>query len=194
MGAPAKFDQLPPELRLWAEAEIERRGFGDYLGIANELTAKIQGRADVPFDSVDDNTVWRRGQMLKRRTERVRASVQAAEHLAAAHPDEQDSLSAATIAMVQSETFDVLLSLQEVDEDTDPADRLKLLASAAKAIAELSHASIRQKEWAGRVRAKLETAKAAASAAAESVARKAGLSDADWGAIRAQILGIEVGA
>jgi hypothetical protein len=202
VGARGKLGTLPLGIRAWLDQELRERGFGDYERITRALNERLEshyaaGAADPAAPSapsVGTSTVHRYGQRLQRRIERIIASTQAAQMIADAAPDEAAAQSAAVIGMVQGDIFEVLLQLQEVEEQDDPGKRLKLLGDASKAIAELSHAAIRQKQWSSQVRAKLDAAKAAAADAAEAVARKAGLSEDDWGAIRAQILGIEVAA
>jgi hypothetical protein len=192
-----KIDRLPAGIRAWLHDELAARGFADHAALADELNRRLAEQAEAigaEPETVSPVTVWRESDRVRRRVERIQAATQAAELIQRAHPDEADAMSGAVIAMVQNDTFDVLLQLQEADEDTEPGERLALLSKAARAIAELSHASIRHKQHAARVRAALESAKAAAAAGAEQVARRAGLSDSDWGLIRAQILGIEVRA
>lgn len=58
--------------------------------------------------------------------------------------------------MVQSALFDALSRVTEAAEATDPAEQVKVLAQAARAIAEASRASIGQKKWADEVRAKID--------------------------------------
>ncbi|MDF5909981.1 DUF3486 family protein [Pseudomonas aeruginosa] len=50
--------------------------------------------------------------------------------------------------MIQSELFESIISLQEAgDEEMDPADRVGLLASAAKNIATLTRSSVTLKKF-----------------------------------------------
>ncbi|MEW6258267.1 MAG: phage protein Gp27 family protein, partial [Pseudomonadota bacterium] len=57
--------------------------------------------------------------------------------------------------------FEAMLALEEA-EDADPTERVKLLASAGRAIAETSRASQGQKKWAQEQRAKLDALEAEA--------------------------------
>ena len=59
------------------------------------------------------------------------------------------------MSLVQSEMFDLLVNLQDA-EDAGPDERVKLLSNAARAIADLSRASIHQKKHAASVQAQLE--------------------------------------
>jgi hypothetical protein len=59
--------------------------------------------------------------------------------------------------MVQSEMFQLLLNLQEAEEESDPIERVEVMAKAARGMADLSRASIAQKKWQSAVREKLES-------------------------------------
>ena len=49
---------------------------------------------------------------------------------------------------MQTELFESIINLQEAaDEDTDPAERLGLMSTAAKNIATLARASVNQKKF-----------------------------------------------
>jgi len=96
---------------------------------------------------------------------RIRASTEAARLIAQASPDESDEHSAAVLRMVQSSLFEAMTRVTEAD-DADPADQVKLLSAAARAIADASRASIGQKRWADEVRDRLDSV--------ERVAAKAG--------------------
>jgi hypothetical protein len=193
--------QLPVGIRAWLDNELRERGFADYEAVTELLNAKLREHyaresfesvAPTAVEGVGKSSVHRYGQALQRRIERIIASTEAAQLIADAAPDEQAAQSGAVISMVQGDLFEVLMQVQEADAETEPTERLKLLGNAAKAIADLSHAAIRQKKYAGEVRRRLDAAKEAAAERSEQIARKAGLSEADWGAIRANILGIEV--
>jgi len=171
--------------KAWLDQELVRGGFAGY----EDLVAKLKARG------VDSSTsaVHRYGQQLQRKIDSIKSSTEAAKAIAEAAPDDADARSAAVISMVQSDMFDVLMDLQDA-EDADPAKRVKLISNAARAISDLARASVSQKRWAAEVKTKLDAAKQAAATKAETVARRNGLSDADWGEIRAHILGIEVEA
>lgn len=59
------------------------------------------------------------------------------------------------MSLVQSDMFTMLVALQDA-EDADPQERIKLLGNAARAVADLSRASIAQKKHAAAVQAKLD--------------------------------------
>ena len=66
--------------------------------------------------------------------------------IAEAAPEDSDLRSAAVISLVQSELFDVMVSLQDLDE-AEPAERVCLLKEAAKSVLDMTRASTLQKEW-----------------------------------------------
>jgi len=153
MPRPAAVDTLPEPVRAALDRELAGRAFSGY----GELSAWLgsQGYA------ISRSALHRYGQRVQRRLEAIRASTEAARLIADAAPDREDSRSAAVIALVQSELFEAMLSLQQLEEDDDPARRVKLLSSAARAIAEASRASVAQKQWAEKIRR--ETAEELAS-------------------------------
>ena len=179
MPRPAAVDTLPEAVRAELDRELARRAFSGYAELAEWLEA--QGYA------ISRSALHRYGQKVQRRLEAIRASTEAARLIADAAPDREDSRSAAVIALVQSELFEAMLSLQQLEGDDDPARRVKLLSNAARAIAEASRASVAQKKWAEQVR------REALAEAAEAVEKKAGaqgLSAEAVAAIKAEILGL----
>jgi hypothetical protein len=63
-----------------------------------------------------------------------------------AAPDDDDSRSAAVISLVQSELFEVMIALQELDE-ANPDERVLLLKEAARAIKDMTQASVSNKKF-----------------------------------------------
>lgn len=181
----SKITTLDAATKAWLEQELINRGFSGYEELEQLLSARGY--------RIGKSIIHRHGEKLERKIETIKASTEAARLIMQASPDEEDALTGSVISMIQSDTFEVLLALQEAGE-ADPAERLKLLNKAARAASDLARASIAQKRWSAGVREKLDAAKQQAVAAAEKVAQRTGLSDEDWGLIRARILGIEVGA
>jgi hypothetical protein len=180
MPAKAIIDHWTLEQIAAMDAEIERRNFKDYSGI----TAWLAERGlEINRTSVAD-----RGLMLKKRLQKVKDATQGARMIAESAPDDADQRSAAVIAMIQSELFDVMVTLQDLDEATNAQDRLKLLKDASLSLNNIAKSSLNQKQFERDIRDK-ERAKAAEELG--SAVKKAGLSDSDWAAIRANFLGIE---
>lgn len=157
MGRRSKIDGLPPALKAELERLLLDKSHGGYEALAQWLSD--QGY------TLGKSSLHRYDQRLQRVMGQIRASAEAARLMAQAAPDEADEHSAAVIRMVQSALFDAMLRVREA-EGAEPAEQVKLLSSAARAIAEASRASIGQKRWADEVRAKLEEV--------ERVAQKAG--------------------
>lgn len=178
MAPPSKVALLPDELRREFESRLIQGAFAGYEALSDWLGE--QGY------EISKSVLHKHGQKLKRRLEAIKASTQAAQLLAESVPDEAGALSSAVLNLVQTEMFDLLVSLQEVDDAKDTGDRVKLLGNAAHAMADLARASLKQKEWAGQVRERTE----AAAAAVEKITRKGGLSAESAEAIRREILGI----
>lgn len=181
MSQRPKIALLPPETRALLDQELIRRGFGGF----DDLVLLLEGHGF----NISRAAVGRYSQKLQRKIETIQASTEAARAIAGI-TDDEDERSAAVISLVQSEMFDLLLNVQEAQEETDAAERVKLLSGAARAIADLSRASVSQKKWAQTVRERL--AKAAADVT--DMAMQGGLSDDLADQIRARILGIPLDA
>lgn len=149
-----KISQLPPELRDAITRLLIDNGFSGYEAL-EQIVLDAHGIA------IGKSTLQRYGSKLQRRLDAIRASTEAAKAIAEAAPDEADHRSAAVISLVQSSLFGAMLALEEA-EDADPAERVKLLANAARAIAESSRAAQGQKKWAQEQKAKLDALESAA--------------------------------
>lgn len=160
MSKRSSIDMLPPGVRSWLEKSLVEGNFRGYQQLEELLREK--------GFSIGKSSIHRYGSKLESRLATVRASTEAARIIADAVPDESDNRSAAVIAMVQSDLFNAMLSLQEAADTDDTADRVKLLSRAASAIAEVSRASIGQKKFAREIR------KAALDDVAKAVDRVAG--------------------
>lgn len=158
MARRSKVDGLPPALKAELERLLADRAHGGYEALAAWL--KEQG-----FE-ISKSSLHRYDQRVQAVMLRIKASTEAARLIAQASPDEADEHSAAVLRMVQSALFDALSRVTEAAEEADPAEQVKVLAQAARAIAEASRASIGQKKWADEVRAKIDEV--------ERVARNAG--------------------
>lgn len=179
MGQRAKISQLPDDVRRKLDTELVKRGFSGYDALETWL--------DGIGISIGKSSIHRYGKNLERKLAAIKASTEAARLIAAEAPDDADQRSGAVISLIQTEVFDVLVALQDLDdEDADPLKRAKLLSTLAKNVATLSRASVHQKRHEIEIRAKTE-------AAADRVARLAkrgGLSASTVDNIRREILGI----
>jgi hypothetical protein len=178
MPARSKIAQLPPDVRARLDKKLVAGGFAGYENLEEWLTG--EGYA------IGKSSIHRYGQNLESKLAAVKASTEAARAIAEAAPDDADLRSAAAMSLVQTEIFNVMVALQEAGDEDDPAERLKLMARAAKPLAELSRASVNQKKW----EAEVKTRVSAAAEAAAKIAKKGGLSSASVDEIRRSILGI----
>lgn len=138
---------LPREIKSWLEKSLADGNFSGYETLEAEL-------ARLGY-SIGKSSIHRYGKKLEARLAAIKASTEAARAIAEAAPDDADLRSEAVIALVQTELFDIIVSLQEAgDEEIAAADRVKLLSNAAKNIATLSRASVNLKEYQVRVREK----------------------------------------
>ncbi|MDA8257953.1 MAG: DUF3486 family protein [Betaproteobacteria bacterium] len=138
---------LPDEVRAWLDRSLIKGNFSAYEALETEL--KTRGF------QISKSAIHRYGQKFERRLAAIKASTEAARMLTEGAADDQDARSEAVIALVQTELFETIVNLQEAaDEEIDPAERVKLLSSAAKNIATLTRASVNLKEFQAKVREK----------------------------------------
>lgn len=178
MGQRSKVSKLPKVVLDWLNQTLVEGNFSGYELLESELKAR-------GYD-ISKTAIHRHGQNLERRLAAVRASTEAARQIAEAAPDDADLRSQAVISLVQTELFDILISLQQVEGEDDPTERAKLIARIAKSSSELSRASVNNKKWQAEVKAKAMLA----ADAVEAIAKKGGLSEQALETIRRDILGI----
>lgn len=180
----SKIATLPEELRAWLQRAIVDRGYGDIVGLTEELNAMC--KAGGVAITIGKSAVGEESKRVKRAQESIRATTEAARLIAEASPDDADQRSAAAMALVQSEMFELLLDVREAEGVQDPVERMAMMDKAALALSRLSRARVNQARWAVDVS---ERAKAAADQVSK-LARQGGLSEATVATIRASILGI----
>lgn len=168
---------LPDELRRELDHKLIDGGFAGYEALEAWLSENGV--------EIGKSSLHRYGQNLSRRMAAVKASTEAAVLISETCQDDEDKRSGAILSLVQTDLFNALLALQEA-EDSDPAERVALIAKAGKGISEVVKASVSQKKWQVEVRTKAE----AAAAAVEKIVAKGGLSGDAVAAIRREILGI----
>lgn len=179
-----KIAKLPPDIRAWLHGTFVERAFGDIEGITEELNALMKD-AGVAI-SIGKSAVGAESQRVKRAQESVRMATEAARLIAETAADPGDNRSAAAMAIVQAEMFDVLLQVRESEEITDPTARLAVMNEAALGLSRLSRARVSQAKWADELD---QRAKAAADKISK-LAKKGGMDAKTVAEIRANILGI----
>lgn len=155
MGRRSKVDGLPAGLKAELERLLLDQSHGGYDALATWLAE--QGY------QIGKSSLHRHDARLHATMGRIRAAAEAAVILNRAAPDDTDEQGAATIRMVQASLFEAMTRLADASEEDDLADRIKLLSSAARAVADASRASIGQKKFAEEVRVKLDEAERVAS-------------------------------
>lgn len=123
----SKVHSLPPELKEWLDAELVRRGFGDYVQLAADLKAR---GADV-----SKSALQRYGSPFERAMARVKMATEQATALVDAAPDDEDKLSAAVIRITQEKILNLLMDLDIDPEDVDVNKLFKNAAEIGKASA-----------------------------------------------------------
>ena len=145
---------MPPRSKIQTELPDEVRKALDSKLIANSFSGykMLEAWLDEQGYSISHAAIHRHGQELEQRLAMIKTSTQAAELIVEAAPDASDARSAAVMSLVQTELFNVLLSLQKATSEDSIQDRVKLLSDAAKSISQLSRASVNQKQWAQEIR------------------------------------------
>lgn len=136
-----KVHSLPPELKKWLDDELIRRGFSDYVQLAEDLRAR---GADI-----SKSALQRYGSPFERAMARVKMANEQACALVDAAPDNEDKLSAAVIRVTQEKILNLLM---ELDIDADNVDVNKLFKNAA----EIGKASATNKKFGMEARAALK--------------------------------------
>ncbi len=165
-------EALPKAVKEWLDRELVEGNFSGYERIAAAL--KTRG-----FD-LSKSAVHRYGSAFEQRLQTLKLASEQAKAIVNASPDDDGAVSEALMRLVQEKLFQVMLDFQ-----IDP-DKPLNIASAAKAIAELSRATVGQKKWQAETRDK---ARLAADTVTQ-VAKKGGLTAEAVETIRREILGI----
>lgn len=147
MPQPSAFDSLSPEQRAAIETQIVKNNFANLDGLVAWLGE--QGL------EISRSAVGRLNQKLKKRLQQVKDATDACKLIVEASPDDANSRNAAVISLVQTEMFNTMLALQEISEDTKPAERVHLLKEASHSILNISKSAIAQKNWEAEFRKKV---------------------------------------
>lgn len=178
MAKRSAVEMLPEEVKSWLDKTLAVGNFSGY-----ELLEELLKERGY---SIGKSSIHRYGQKLERRLAAIKASTQAAQLIVEAAPDEGDARSEAILGLVQTELFDSIVAMQDIETETDPERRVKILSSVAKSISTMARASVNQKKWSQEVRAKAQ----AVADSVSKIAKKGGLTAEAAETIRRQILGI----
>jgi hypothetical protein len=180
----SKIAQLPEDLRLWLHQTFVQRAFGDIAGVTEELN-QLMKEAGVAI-SIGKSAVGAESLRVKRAQEAIKATTEAAKLIADSSADPGDNRSAAAMAIVQAEVFELLLKIRESEEEQDPLVRLGVMNEAALGLSRLSRARVNQAKWAD----ELDVRAKAAADKVSKLAKKGGMDAKTVAEIRANILGI----
>lgn len=181
MAPRSSISTLPEKLRHELERKLAENGFANYT----ELTEWLNNQGY----QISRSAVHRYGQKVERRFAAIKASTEAARFIAEGAADEGDTRSEALMAMLQTELFDALVQIGEMnDEQLDPLDRFGVMAEGAKKISGLISASTRLKTFQAAQREKL--AKKFAELEAESQKQNSTLDIATLQRIRQEVYGV----
>lgn len=184
MPRPSAFDDMSDDEYALFSKEYERRRF-------KKVDSMVDWLHERGFD-IGRSAVARQGVQLRtefhRNLDLVKVVTVGAEMIAETTKDDNGKIADGLVTLVQGGLFDVLSNLSAADNAKTPEERLKLLNTASRAVADVARASVSTKKFRQQMDAELQRL----AAAAEPVAKKAGLSDDDWAAIRAKFLGVEV--
>lgn len=148
MGRKSSISRLPVEVKGYIEAMLATGG-----QTLDELIADLQQRfpAEANASALPSRSALQRyGSKLDQRLSAIKASTEAAKLIQAQAGDNQDARSEALTALVQTELFEAILSLQDADNpdlDLDPGERVAMLSAAAKNIATLTRSSVNLKKF-----------------------------------------------
>lgn len=142
VGRKSSIDRLPDEVRAYLDGLLATNRL-----TLDELLEDLRGQFSAQ-ELPSRSAIHRYGQKLERRLSAIRASTEAAKIIRAQAGDELDARSEALTAMIQSELFESIMALQEADDgEMEPAERVGLLADAAKNIATLTRSSVTLKRF-----------------------------------------------
>jgi hypothetical protein len=152
VGRKSTISRLPAEVKKYVEG-LMADGRLTLQEMIDNLQQRFPGAAKegtLPSKSA----LQRYGPKLERRLLAVKAFTDAAQAIDAHASDKGDTRSAALTAIVQQELFDAMMSLGDAnDPDIDPAERIGMLAEAAKNIATLARSSVNTKQFQAKVEA-----------------------------------------
>ena len=196
MAPKSSIDRLDPEIKAYIQSML---AVGSMT--LDELIVDLREKFPVAANTSDlpsRSALGRYGQKLNRRLAAIKASTEAAKIIRAHAGDDNDARSEALVAMVQTELFEAILALQEVDEpppegisaEEAAANRVALLSKAAKNIATLTRGSVNLKQFQAQVEERTrKRAFEEAATTAETTAKAQGLSAIGVAKLREAIMG-----
>lgn len=177
MAQRSSVEKLPTDVRHELERKLAENGFGNYTELADWL--KSQGY------EISRSAVHRYGSKVQKRFASIKASTEAARLIAEGASDEGDTRSEALVAMVQTELFDALVEIGDMDGLT-PVEKFNMIAKASKNVASLTSASTRLKKFQTELKDKMDKA----FAEIEQQNKQGTLDEATLKRIRTEVYGL----
>lgn len=174
----SKILSMPRELQEELNARLVAGGFKDYEALAQWLNIELQARGLAL--TVSHMAVPRHGEKFAERLERLRLATDQAKALADGAGDDEGAMSDALVRLVQERLFTLLMEMGDIDP------KKVNISGLLKGIAQITKASISQKQWMVEIQGKIK----AAAERATGVATRGGLSADAVDAIKREILGI----
>lgn len=177
MAKRSSVEQLPQSVRHELERKLADNGFSDYTALAEWLNE--QGY------EISRSAVHRYGAKVQKRFASIKASTEAARLIAEGASDEGDTRSEALVAMVQTELFDALVEIGDMD-DLTAVEKFNMIAKASKNVASLTSASTRLKKFQTELKDKMDKA----FAEIEQQNKQGTLDEATLKRIRTEVYGL----
>lgn len=143
----SKIATMPAPVRDWLEQVLIDGSHDGYHALAQMLREK-------GFE-VSHASVHRYDQKVQRTIAAIKTSTEAARQITASLPDQSDDVSQGLLRMVQSQMFQVLVSLQESAGEADLEKRIKVLSTAVRSASEAARANVTHRRWQDEVKARL---------------------------------------
>lgn len=183
--------EVPGDIQDGFNARLVAGGFADYVGLTAWLNERL-AEAGLSV-RVSKTSAFRYGSEFQEQFERDMAEQRQLYQIAKTslkdNQDPEGVVREATIRTMQTRLLRLSIALRDAEEAGDDPHLLAETSSKiAKAIADLGRTDILSQKYKAEIRKQIQ----AAAKEAEPLAKKAGLSDTDWAAIRAKFLGVEV--
>lgn len=146
MARESAIDKLTPEHKQQLDDKLFDNGFNGYQDLAGWLQ-------NLGYE-ISKSSVHRYGKKLENKLAAAKAATDMAMHFAENAADDTGALSNATISLMQTELFNTLVALKELEDGQPTEERLLLLAKISKPFSELTRASITQKKFESEVKEK----------------------------------------
>lgn len=174
----SKILSMPKDLQEELNARLIADGFRNYEQLADWLNEELERRGMEL--RVTHSVVWRHGANYEEKLDKLRAATEQAKAIAEGAGDDEGALNDAVVRLIQERMFDLFMRMPDIDPDKVD------LANLLKGIAQVTRASVSQKQFMQEVRKKANEAVKNINA----TAKKAGISEDTIRKIEEDVLGI----